>query len=75
MKSAQRGTFATVALVLGFGLTARLAAEEPAGPLPAPVEEPAAAPQDVRASVTSDAGPERSATVAREQVQRGASRA
>jgi hypothetical protein len=68
MKSAQLGTSAAVALVLGFGLMARLAAEEPAGPVPAPVEEPAAAPQDVRASVTSDAGPERSATVAREQV-------
>ena len=66
MKSAQLGTSAAVALVLGFGLTARLAAEEPADPVPAPVEEPAAAPQDVR--VSPDAGPERSATVVREQV-------
>jgi hypothetical protein len=68
MKRAQLGTSAAVAFVLGFGLTARLVAEEPAGPVPAPVEEPAAAPQDVRARVTPDAGPERSATVAREQV-------
>jgi hypothetical protein len=68
VKSAQLGTSAAVALVLGFGLTVRLAAEEPAGPVPVPVEEPAAAPQDIRASVTPDAGPERSATVTREQV-------
>jgi hypothetical protein len=68
MKSAQLGTSAAVAFVFGFGLTAWLAAEEPADPVPAPVEEPPAAPQDMRASVAPDAGPERSATVAREQV-------
>jgi hypothetical protein len=68
MKRAQLWTSAALAFVLGSGLTARLAAEEPAGPVMAPVEEPAAARHDVRASVTLDAGPERSATVAREQV-------
>jgi hypothetical protein len=44
MKSAQLGTSAAVAFVFGFGLTAWLAAEETAGPVETPVEEPAAAP-------------------------------
>ena len=68
MKSALLGTFGAVALVLGFGLTASVAAQQAAGPGPAPVEQPAGAPQDALASITPDGRDQQSAPVQREQV-------
>ena len=63
MKSALLGTSATVALVLGFGLTASAVAQQAPGPEPAPVEQPASAPQDARASVPPDGKEQQSAPV------------
>jgi hypothetical protein len=68
MKSALLGTAAAVALALGCGLTASVAAQQAAGPGPAPVEQPAGAPQDARASIAPDGSQHRSARMAREQV-------
>ena len=66
MKSALLGTAAAVALVLGCGLTASVDAQQAAGAAPAPVEQPAGAPQDARASITPDGRHQQS--VQREQV-------
>ena len=68
MKSALLGTAAAVALVLGCGLTASVDAQQAAGSAPAPVEQPAGAPQDARASITPDGSQQRSAPAQREQV-------
>ena len=68
MKSALLATSAAVALVLGFGLTASVAAQQAAGPGPAPLQQPAGAPEDARASTTPDGSQQRSAPVQREQV-------
>jgi hypothetical protein len=69
MKIALLRTSAAVAIVFSFGLTALVAAEEPAGPGQAPVERPAGAPQDVRATVVTPEGRhQQSATVERQQV-------
>jgi hypothetical protein len=69
MKSALLATSAAVALVLGFGLTASVAAQQAAGPGPVPLQQPAGAPQDARAAVvTPDGSQQRSAPVQREQV-------
>jgi hypothetical protein len=69
MKNALLRTSAAVAIVFGFGLTALVDAEEPAGPGQAPVEQPAGAPQDVRATVVTPEGRhQQSATVERQQV-------
>jgi hypothetical protein len=67
MKIALVRISATVAIVVGLSLTA--AAEEPTGPGQAPVEKPAGAPQDVRATVVTPEGRyQQSATVERQQV-------
>jgi hypothetical protein len=69
MKIALLRTSAVVAVVFGFGLTALVDAEEPAGSGQAPVEQPAGAPQDVRATVVTPEGRrQQSATVERQQV-------
>ena len=68
MKNTFLRTSAAVAVVLSFGLTALVDADEPAGHGQAPVEEPAGAPQDVRAIVTPDGRHQQSATVERQQV-------
>src|SRR5918996_4256134 len=69
MKIALLRTSAAVAIVFSFGLTALVDAEEPAGPGQAPVEQPAGAPQDVRATVVTPEGRhQQSATVERQQV-------
>jgi hypothetical protein len=69
MKIALLRTSAAVAIVFSFGLTALVDAEEPAGPRQAPVEQPAGAPQDVRATaVTPEGRHQQSATVERQQV-------
>src|SRR5918996_2733168 len=69
MKIALLRTSAAVAIVFSFGLTALVDAEEPAGLGQAPVERPAGAPQDVRATVVTPEGRHRqSATVERQQV-------
>ena len=68
MKNTFLRTSAAVAVVLSFGLTALVDADEPAGQGQAPVEEPAGAPQDVRAIVTPDGRHQQSATVERQQV-------
>jgi hypothetical protein len=69
MKIALLRTSAAVAIVCSFGLTASVAAEEPAAPGPAPVEQPAGAPQDVRATVVTPEGRHRqSASVERQHV-------
>ena len=69
MKIALLRTSAAVAIVFSFGLTALVAAEEPAGPGQAPVEQPAGTPQDVRATVVTPEGRhQQSATVERQQV-------
>ncbi|HEU4475527.1 MAG TPA: hypothetical protein VFR71_02365 [Methyloceanibacter sp.] len=63
------GTSAAVAIVFSFGLTALVDAEEPAGPRQAPVEQPAGAPQDVRATIVTPEGRhQQSVSVEREQV-------
>ena len=60
---------AAVTIVFSFGLTALVYAEDPAGPGKAPVEQPAGAPQDVRATVVTPEGRhQQSATVERQQV-------
>ena len=60
---------AAVAIVFSFGLTALVDAEEPAGPGQAPVEQPAGASQDVRATVATPEGRhQQSASVERQQV-------
>ena len=60
---------AAIAIVLSFGLTASVDAEEAAGRGQAPVERPAGAPQEVGATVVSPAGRhQQSATVERQQV-------
>ena len=69
MKIALFWTSAAVAIVFSFGLTAKVDAEEPAGPRQAPVEQPAGAPQDGRATVVTPEGRhQQSATVERQQV-------
>ena len=68
MKSALLGTAAAVALVLGCGLTASVDAQQAAGSAPAPVEQPAGAPQDARASITPDGSQQRSAPASAEQL-------
>ena len=69
MKIALLRTSVAVAIVFSFGLTALLDAEEPAGLGQVPVERPAGAPQDVRATVVTPEGRHRqSATVERQQV-------
>ena len=69
MKIALLGTATAVAIVCSFGLTALVDAQQPAGPGQAPVERPAGAPQDVRATVVTPEGRDRqSATVERQQV-------
>ena len=69
MKIALLWTSAAVAIVFSFGLTAMVDAEEPAGPRQAPVEQPAGAPQDGRATVVTPEGRHQpSATVERQQV-------
>jgi hypothetical protein len=71
MKIALHWTSA-VAIVFSFGLTAMVDAEEPAGPRQAPVEQPAGAPQDGRATVVTPEGRhQQSATVERQQVSIG----
>ena len=63
------GTSAAVAIVFSFGLTAMVHAEEPADPGQAPVEQPAGAPQDVRATIVTPEGRhQQSVSVEREQV-------
>jgi hypothetical protein len=69
MKSALCATSAAVALMLGCGLAASAAAQQAPRPGPAPVEQPAGAPQDARAGVAPDGSQQRSAPVAREQVE------
>ena len=72
MKIALLRTSAAVAIVFSFGLTALVDAEELAGPGPAPAQQPAGAPQDVRATVVTPEGRHRqSATVERQQVPLG----
>jgi hypothetical protein len=67
MKIALLRTSATVAIVVGLSLTA--AAEEPAGPGQAPVDQPAGAPQDVGATIVTPEGRhQQSASVERQQV-------
>ena len=69
MKIALLRTSTAVAIVFIFGLTAMVDAQEPAGQRQAPVEQPAGAPQDVRATiVTPDGRRQQSATVERQQV-------
>ena len=69
MKNSFLRTFAAVAIVFSFGLTAMVDAQEPTGQRQAPVEQPAGAPQDVRATiVTPDGRHQQSATVERQQV-------
>ena len=69
MKIAVLRAFAAVAVVFGFGVTALVNAEEPAGPGEAPVERPAVAPQDLRATVVTPEGRhEQSPTMERQQV-------
>jgi hypothetical protein len=69
MKIALLRASAAVAIMFSFGLTALVHAEEPVGPGQAPVEQPAGAPQDVRAIiVTPDGRHQQSATVERQQV-------
>ena len=69
MKIALLRNSAAVAIVFSLGLTALVDAQQPAGPGPAPVEQPAGAPQDVRATVVTPEGRDRqSATVERQQV-------
>jgi hypothetical protein len=69
MKIALLWTFAAVAIVFSFGLTAMVDAEEPADPPQAPVEGPAGTPQDGRATVVTPEGRhQQSATVERQQV-------
>ena len=46
-------TSAAVAMAFGFGLTAPLDAQQPAGPGQAPVEQPAVAEQDDRIAVVT----------------------
>jgi hypothetical protein len=72
MKRAFLRTSATVAIVLGSGLTALVDAEEPARPEQAPVEQATGAPQDVRATVVTPQGRhQQSATVERQQLLAG----
>ena len=72
MKIALLGTATAVAIVCSFGLTAWVDAQQPAGPGQAPVERPAGAPQDVRATVVTPEGRRQpSATVERQQVPMG----
>ena len=72
MKIALLRTSAAVAIVFGLGLTAWVDAEEPAGPGQAPAEQPAGAPQVLRATVVSPEGRhQQSATVERQQVPLG----
>ena len=69
MKIALLRTAAAVAIVCSFGLTALVDAQQPAGPGQAPVEQPAGAPQEVRATVVTPEGrQQQSATVERQQV-------
>ena len=69
MKIALLWTSAAVAIVFSFGLTAKVDAEESAGPGQAPVEQPAGAPQGVRATVVTPEGRhQQSATVVRQEV-------
>ena len=69
MKIALLRTSTAVAIVFIFGLTAMVDAQEPAGQRQAPVEQPAGAPQDVRATiVTPDGRHQQSATVERQKV-------
>ena len=69
MKITLLRTSAAVATVFSFGLTALVHAEELTGQRQAAVEQPAGAPQDVRATiVTPDGRSQQSATVERQQV-------
>jgi hypothetical protein len=69
MKSALLGTSAAAAIVLSVSLTALVDAEEPAAPGQAPVEQPAATPQDRRITVVTPEGrQQQSATVERQQM-------
>jgi hypothetical protein len=72
MKIALLRTSAAVAIVFSLGLTASVDAEEPAGPGQAPVERPAGAPQDIRATVVTPEGRhQQSASLERQQVPLG----
>jgi hypothetical protein len=72
MKIALLRTSAAVAIVFSFGLTAWVDAEEPAGPGQPPINQPAGAPQDVRATVVArESRHQQSATVERQQVRVG----
>ena len=69
MKIALLRASAAFAIVFSFGLTASVDAQQPSGPGQAPVEQPAGAPQDVRATaVTPEGRHQQSATVERQQV-------
>jgi hypothetical protein len=69
MKFSLLRTSAAIAIVLSFGLTALVDAEEPADPRRAPVEQPASVPQDIRATVVTPQGRhQQSATMERQRV-------
>ena len=69
MKIALLRTSAAVAILCSFGVTVLVDAQDPAGPGQAPVERPAGAPQDVRATLVTPEGRDvQSATVERQQV-------
>lgn len=69
MKIALLRTSAAVAILCSFGVTGLVDAQDPAGPGQAPVERPADAPQDVRATLVTPEGRDvQSATVERQQV-------
>ena len=69
MKIALLRTSAAVAILCSFGVTVLVDAQDPAGPGQAPVERPAGAPQDVRATLVTPEGRDvQSASVERQQV-------